>query len=98
MEAFSNPETIRASCEDYRAAASIDLEHDEADRGRKLDCPLLALWGAKALMGRTRDVLNTWREYAVDANGGALPCGHYLPEERPEETLAALLPFLRKDA
>ena len=96
LRCFKDPEMIRASCEDYRAAASIDLEHDEADRERKLECPLLALWGAKALMGKTRDVLNTWREYAKDVRGKALPCGHYLPEESPEETLAALLPFLRE--
>jgi len=96
LRCFKDPEMIRASCEDYRAAASIDLEHDEADRERKLECPLLALWGAKALMGKTRDVLNTWREYAKDVRGKALPCGHYLPEESPEETLTALLPFLRE--
>ena len=86
-------ETIHASCEDYRAAATIDLEHDEADIERKIACPLLALWGAKGLMARTHDVLATWRERAVEVDGRALPCGHYLPEEAPDETLDALLRF-----
>ena len=97
LRCFRDPEMIRASCEDYRAATTIDLEHDEADRDRKLECPVLALWGAQALMGRTRDVLSSWREYAKDVRGEALPCGHYLPEELPEETLAAMLPFLREE-
>lgn len=91
--AFSNPETIHASCEDYRAGASIDLRHDEADNGKKIACPLLVLWGAKGLMQLKYDVLETWRERAEDVRGKALPCGHFLPEEAPEETLAAFLEF-----
>ena len=87
------PETIHASCEDYRAAATIDLEHDEADMDRPIACPLLVLWGAKGLMGRTYDVLATWREKAVDIRGRAIPCGHYLPEEAPDETVDELLRF-----
>ena len=87
------PETIHATCEDYRAAASIDLEHDEADIERKVACPLLVLWGAKGLMERTYDVLATWRQRAEDVRGRALPCGHYLPEEAPQETLAELTRF-----
>jgi haloacetate dehalogenase len=93
---FADPATIHASCEDYRAAASIDLEHDRADRaaGRRIACPLLVLWGAKGLVGRTYDVLATWREVASGGvQGRALPCGHYLAEEAPEETRAALLAF-----
>ncbi|MCU0490740.1 MAG: alpha/beta hydrolase [Chloroflexaceae bacterium] len=88
------PETIHASCEDYRAAASIDLEHDRADRHRRVDCPLLALWGAKGRIHHAYDVLAVWRDYASDVRGAALPCGHYLPEEVPAETTAALLEFL----
>ncbi len=94
VRCFSNPETIHASCEDYRAAASIDLDHDQADIERTVDCPLLALWGAKGLMGRHYDVLATWRERASDVGGRALPCGHFLPEEAPEETCQEIVRFL----
>ena len=92
--AFRDPATIHASCEDYRAAATIDLEHDRADLGRKLSCPLLVLWGAQGVVARTYDVLGLWREKAEEVRGEALDCGHYLAEERPEETLRALLDFL----
>lgn len=96
IRCFRNPAAIHAMCEDYRAAATIDLEHDRADRaaGVKVSCPLLALWGARATMDRCFDVLATWREVALDVRGGALDCGHYIPEERPEEFTAALLDFL----
>ncbi len=90
---FSDPAAIHASCEDYRAAASIDLEHDEADLGRRLTCPLLALWGEKGAMHPLYDVLACWRERAQAVAGRALACGHYLPEEAPEETVAALSRF-----
>jgi haloacetate dehalogenase len=87
-------ETIHASCEDYRAAASIDLEHDEADLGQKIACPLHVLWGRHGIMERNFDVLATWRERAAGpVTGRALDCGHYLPEERPEETARELLSF-----
>ena len=92
--AFRKPETIHASCEDYRAAASIDLEHDRADLDRKLECPLLVLWGAKGVVGRTYDVLEVWRERAADVRGQALPTGHFLAEEDPAATLDALMGFL----
>jgi haloacetate dehalogenase len=91
---FHDPETIHASCEDYRAAATIDLTHDETDRGRKVGCPLLALWGEKGVVERLYDVLEVWREYATDVQGRALPCGHYLSEERPGETAEELVSFL----
>ncbi|UEM19423.1 alpha/beta hydrolase [Skermanella mucosa] len=96
IRCFRNPAAIHAMCEDYRAAATIDLEHDRADRaaGVKVSCPLLALWGARATMDRCFDVLATWREVALDVRGQALDCGHYIPEERPEEFTAALLDFL----
>jgi len=91
---FKDPAMIHASCEDYRAAASIDLEHDEADLDRRIQCPVLALWGRRGLMERHFDVLATWRERSAGAvTGSALECGHFLPEERPEETAAALLEF-----
>jgi haloacetate dehalogenase len=91
---FRDPETIHASCEDYRAAAGIDLAHDAEDLDRKLACPLLVLWGAKGVVARSYDVLAVWRERARQVSGRALDCGHFLPEEAPEDTLAALLAFL----
>jgi haloacetate dehalogenase len=91
---FRDPATIHATCEDYRAAASIDLEHDRADLDRKVACPLLALWGNRGLVGRTYDVPALWRERAADVRAQAIDCGHYLAEEAPEEALAALLDFL----
>ena len=91
---FGDPATIHASCEDYRAAASIDLVHDEADLDRRIACPLLVLWGERALMHRHFDVLATWREKtAGTVEDGALPCGHYLPEERPQEVIDPFMAF-----
>jgi haloacetate dehalogenase len=91
---FGDPATIHASCEDYRAAASIDLVHDEADLDRKIQCPLLVLWGRRGLMERHFDVLATWREKAAGpVSGRALDCGHFLAEERPEDTARELLAF-----
>ncbi len=93
IRCFSDPAAIRASCEDYRAAASIDLEHDEADMDRKVACPLLALWGERGLMERNYDVLATWRERAGDVRGYKLACGHFLAEEQPDQTLSRLMDF-----
>lgn len=90
---FANPATIHASCEDYRAAATIDLVHDEADLGRKIACPLLVLWGAKGFVAKHYDVLATWRERADTVVGRALPSGHFLPEEAPEATMIELHRF-----
>ncbi len=88
--------TIHASCEDYRAVASIDLVHDEADRreGRRVECPLLTLWGGRGVMERLYAVEAVWREYASDAGGRPLDAGHFLAEERPEETTRELANFL----
>lgn len=91
---FRDRATIHATCEDYRAAASLDLEHDQADKHQRVTCPLLVLWGAAGIVGRLFDPLALWREKAADVRGRALPCGHFLPEEAPEETLSALLEFL----
>ena len=93
LRCFSNPDTIHASCEDYRASASIDLEHDAADVGLKLDIPLLVLWGATAMVGNKYDMLCAWQEVATDVTGFAVPGGHYLPEESPDETYQALMDF-----
>ncbi|HET6186165.1 MAG TPA: alpha/beta hydrolase [Trebonia sp.] len=87
---------IHASCEDYRAGAGIDLVHDQADIGRPLSCPVLALW-SKTGIGRAYDVERTWAERAPDLRGRALDCGHFLAEERPAETAAELLAFLTED-
>ncbi len=91
---FRDPATIHATCEDYRAAAGIDLDHDRADLERKIDCPLLVLWGSRGVVGRLYDVLGLWRERAREVTGRALDCGHYLAEEDPDDTLAALAAFL----
>jgi haloacetate dehalogenase len=95
LRCFRHPANIHAACEDYRASASIDLEHDEADLNRKIACPLLALWAEHGAMHRLFDVASTWRERATNVRGKALPGGHFLPEESPEETLAELQAFLR---
>jgi haloacetate dehalogenase len=88
------PATIHASCEDYRAAASIDLEHDEADLAQKIACPVHVIWGKHGAMERNFDVAATWRERAAGpVTGKALDCGHFLPEEQPEETAQELLAF-----
>ena len=84
--------TIHANCEDYRAGATIDLTHDEADAARGITCPLLVLWSAPGL-GATYDVLSVWGEQAENVRGRALDCGHFLAEERPEEVAAELVAF-----
>ena len=99
LRCFNNPETIRATCLDYRGI-EIDLMHDEADRGRKLTCPVLLLWGSNMVKrpgwqtGASLDMLTVWRDRAVDVRGKALDCGHFLPEELPEEMTVELLAFL----
>ena len=95
LRCYREPATIHAICEDYRASAGIDLEHDHADAEQKVAAPLLALWGSRSAVGALYDVLATWREKAVDVRGRPLDCGHTLQEERPEETAAELLTFLR---
>jgi haloacetate dehalogenase len=97
LRCYRDPATIHATCEDYRASASIDLEHDAADReaGRRLTMPLLALWGERnRVTHEIYDTLAEWREVAADVRGGPIASGHYLPEEAPEATLAALRTFL----
>ncbi len=93
LDAWRRPEVVHAACEDYRAAASIDLEHDRADRDARIRCPLLALWGEKGRMHGEFDVLATWAEKATDVAGRSLPCGHYLPEEQPKMVLDEFMRF-----
>jgi haloacetate dehalogenase len=90
-----DPATIHATCEDYRAGATLDYAHDLADlnRKRRIGCPTLALWGARWHLEDWYDVLAIWREWAEDVSGRALDCGHYVAEERPDETLAELRAF-----
>lgn len=93
LDGFRNPATIHASCEDYRAAATIDLAHDDADGSRKVACPLLVLWGLKGVIERCFDPLALWRERAEQVEGFGLPCSHYLAEELPDATAKALSDF-----
>ena len=90
---FSDPATVHATCEDYRAAAGIDLEHDAADAQARITCPLLVLWGEKGVVHRLFDPIADWRSVATDVRGRALPSGHYLAEEAPDQTLAELTAF-----
>lgn len=96
LRCYRNPATIHAICEDYRAAATIDLVHDAADSDKRVEAPLLALWGARGVVGALYDVLATWHEKAGHVEGQALDCGHTLQEEAPSETLAALMDFLAR--
>ena len=91
------PGTVHAWCEDYRAAASIDLQHDaESDEaGHKIEAPFMVLWGARGLIGTRFKPIENWREKARNVAGHAIESGHFIPEEMPEETLAALLAFLK---
>jgi len=96
LRCLRDPATAHGLCEDYRAAAGIDLEHDRATlaAGARITCPFLALWGAEGVVARCFDPLAEWRRYAPQVEGEALPCGHYMPEEAPEALLEKLVPFL----
>jgi haloacetate dehalogenase len=94
LRAQSDPANIHGMCEDYRASASIDLTHDAADLATKIACPVLALWGAKAPMGRLYDVLAIWRERAQQVSGKGMPAGHTIQEDDPAGTLAEIRAFL----
>lgn len=97
IASFTQPDRLRASCNDYRAGASLDCDIDAADRntGKKITQPMLALWGAgvgkHATEGR---ILDTWKRWATNVQGEGLPCGHFIPEEAPDELLPRLLRFL----
>jgi haloacetate dehalogenase len=93
---FRNPTTVHAMCEDYRATHGVDLAMDEEDfaAGRKIECPVLLLWGATGGVGRNHKPAEVWPRYASNiVRGAALPCGHYLSEEAPEETCRELRDF-----
>jgi haloacetate dehalogenase len=91
---YADPETRHAICEDYRAAAGIDLVHDRADGDARIQAPVLALWGSRGTVGALYDVLATWREKALDVCGHSIDCGHSPQEEAPHALLDALKAFL----
>lgn len=94
LRAVHDPDTIHAMCEDYRAGATLDYQYDEADRGkRKITCPMLALWAAKDKLPEWYDVLAVWRDWAENVQGRGINAGHYMAEEAPDETYAALHAF-----
>jgi haloacetate dehalogenase len=94
VRCFSDPAAIHASCEDYRAGATVDDRHDAADLGRRrIACPVLALWGDDGIARRAEDPLDAWRPWCDDLRGHGIPGGHFLPEESPVQTLAALEAF-----
>ncbi|MPY92087.1 MAG: alpha/beta fold hydrolase [Acidimicrobiia bacterium] len=95
VEVFGDPGTVHASCQDYRAGATVDWDLDEADRaaGRRITCPTLALWGDRGVRGNAT-MADTWSRWATDLRSAPIDCGHFLAEEAPEATLAELVPFL----
>jgi haloacetate dehalogenase len=94
---FRDPETRHAICEEYRAATTLDYQHDEADRGRRrITCPVLALWSRQGFLQTWADVLAVWRDWADDVRGRAFDCGHFLAEEAPDETYAELHAFFAR--
>jgi len=97
LRGLRQPGAAHGLCEDYRASAGIDLEHDRADieAGRMVECEMLALWGADGAVEKCFQPLEEWRKVARRVTGHALPCGHYIAEEIPAQLLAEVLPFLR---
>ncbi|WP_107671395.1 alpha/beta fold hydrolase [Cyanothece sp. BG0011] len=97
LRCFRDPKTVHGTCEDYRASASIDLEHDRTDMDKKIECPVLVLWGNKGVIEKKYDVINSWKQRAINVQGQALNCGHFLPEESPEDTYQSIQAFLHID-
>ncbi|MGF6596088.1 haloacetate dehalogenase [Paraburkholderia sp. GAS448] len=93
--ALRQPGAVHAMCEDYRASATIDLEHDRADleRGHKIGCPMRVLWGDEGVLEKCFDPLAEWRHVARDVSGRSLPCGHYIPEEASDQLVKEMLSF-----
>jgi haloacetate dehalogenase len=97
LRLFGTPEGIHAACEDYRAGATVDLANDRADviGNRKIACPTLILWGSRGVIGKIFKPLETWLDFVTSPMGEAIDCGHFIPEEKPQETLRALRSFFR---
>jgi len=95
LRCFTNPATLHAMCEDYRAGATIDLEHEKNDLERKIKCPVLVLWGGKGAMGLLYDVLAEWQDKALNVRGKAFAGGHWLPEQFPEDVAEELAAFFQ---
>ena len=96
--AWRKPETIRGMCADYRATVDIDLAHDRADAGRRVDCPALVVWGDRGVMARLLDVAATWKDYLSDMRTATVEGGHFFIDTNPQGTLAVLRPFLEAQA
>lgn len=95
IDKFRDPETVHAICEEYRAAATLDYEHDEADRGtRRITCPTLVLWSETGAVASWYEPLEVWKAWADDVRGGPIAVGHFIPEEGPDETTRQLVDFL----
>jgi haloacetate dehalogenase len=94
VRAFRDPKTVHGTCEDYRASAGIDLEHDKKDLKNKLRMPVMVLWGKQGVIEAMFNPLADWREVAKDVRGRALDCGHFLPEEKPDDVLREVRRFL----
>jgi haloacetate dehalogenase len=95
-DAWRDPAMVHGSCSDYRAAATIDLDHDAADLDRKVETPLLAFYGANGLMAKLFDIPAEWRKRAANVKAASLPGGHFFPDHMPRETAEALVGFLRE--
>ena len=96
VKAFKDPKAVHASCEDYRAAGTIDLVHDRRDLHKKLKMPVHALWGRKGVIHKLFNCLEDWREVAENVSGGPVNCGHFIPEEAPAKTLSEIRRFIRQ--
>jgi haloacetate dehalogenase len=97
LDAFKQADTIHSSCEDYRAAASIDIEHDNDDKGKKLFMPILALWAKRGVIETCFDALKLWRLRADQVEGEALQSGHYMAEEIPDEVATRMIDFFSRN-
>jgi haloacetate dehalogenase len=97
IRCFSDPGAIAGSCADYRSGAGTDLAADDETfaAGRRIECPVLVLWGSQGMVGRGDDPISIWKEYAHDVTGKALPAGHFVPEEAPDQVISALRGFLQ---
>ena len=97
IQAFLSPDKIHATCEDYRASATIDLEHDIQDRHNKLSLPIHVIWGKKSYIGKSFNPIEIWQKYTSSVvTGKAIKCGHFIPEESPKETINEIISFFKR--